>query len=159
MERDKTTVLPLAPNLIPKKGEFRFKREAEGAGEEKGVRERHPFCLDLDGAFPFHYFATVAWSKRRWAAWRRPGVGDGSGGRWRGVRKVAPLNELFWSKSASFLGKFGASSPLPGTWSGSLGSGTIASRLVGRRSTVLLGPQTWTRSRPPLIPSPQQPQV
>lgn len=76
-----------------------------------------------------------------------------------GGGKVAPLNELFSSKSASFLGKFGASSPLPGTWSGSLGSGTIAPRPVGRRSTVQLSPQTWTRSRPPLIPSPQQPQV
>ncbi|KAK1893167.1 E3 ubiquitin-protein ligase HUWE1 [Dissostichus eleginoides] len=42
----------------------------------------------------------------------------------------------YFSLSTSFLGKFGASSPLPGTWSGSLGSKTIALRLgvVGARS-------------------------
>lgn len=57
MEGDKTTVLPLAPTPYPKKGEFRFKRVSEGAGEE---RKRHPFCLFFDDSFLFRFSVMVA---------------------------------------------------------------------------------------------------
>lgn len=48
---------PTGPHTLPKKGEFRFKRVSEGAGEE---RERHPFCLFFDDSFLFRFSVMVA---------------------------------------------------------------------------------------------------
>lgn len=79
MEADKTTVLPLAPNLIPKRGEFRFKREAEGAWRRKECEKDIPSGWIL---------TMVSLSLFRDGAWRKKEVGGGgagSGDGWSGV--------------------------------------------------------------------------
>lgn len=128
MEGDKTTVLPLAPTPHQKKGNLDLKEWAR----EQEKRERKS-KKDIPSAFDDSLLFRLS---VRWWWWKE-------------------VN--YFSPSASFLGKFGASPLLPGTWSGSLGGRTIALGLVGRRSTVLLGSRRGHAPGLPLIPSLRQP--
>lgn len=74
-------------------------------------------------------------------------------------RKVAPLNELFLLKIRFIPGKVWSIFSIAWHLEWVAGKRDNSVEAGGSPEHRPARPQTWTRSRPPLIPSPQQPQV
>lgn len=132
MKKDKTTVLPLPPpQSQPKKGELRFKRVSKS--KTRGIKARKTSSRPLIS--PFFQLNTV----------------DGGEG---GVGKAK--SELFLSIQL-IPGKVWSIFSIAWHLEWVTGNPNNDSEVGGSSEHGPAQLQTWTRSRPPLIQSPQQP--